>query len=100
MAFDVADFQNALAGWIEVNGMRPVHFYSGDEWRAREEGIGDDAHLSAVIESSELATLLNSVGTSNEDQYASFVALLESLGWVFELGYAWSVHFWPDEVPS
>lgn len=96
MRVDVADVQNAVAGWIEANGMKPVPFYSNQQWRERGETLCQDAHLTAVIDGSDFGALLNSLGVSDAELYDSFVCLLESLGWMFELGYAWSVHFWPD----
>jgi hypothetical protein len=78
-----------------------VHVYTQDEWRARNEPYGNDAAYTITMEG-ELYTIMNNP-TGPEDVRLSqeFVAFLESLGFEYEMGFAWSIHLYPEEpAPS
>ena len=70
-------------------------FYTQDEWRARGEPWGDEAVLSITTEG-ELCHLLNGL-TGDGSQVDEFQEYVESLGYWYEMGYRWSLHFYPDD---
>jgi hypothetical protein len=70
-------------------------WYSATEWRDREEDYGNDAALTLVIDGSPMYPVLNLTHPADHATYEEFSRCVESLGYWFELGYSWSVHFYP-----
>lgn len=87
-----------VSAWMDCREMPPgkVLWYTDAEWLARQEDVGNGAPLSAVIESSQLFSILN-YGTTKEAHAIEeeLYRLLEKLGYYCELGYTWSLHFYP-----
>lgn len=88
--------------WIIENS----HAYTGDEWRARGEEMGNKAFLVITSEATDWIELLNGSMFDRDlskaehaemvRRYEEWTRLIESLGYHFEVGFAWSVHFYPD----
>ncbi|HAX5242420.1 TPA: hypothetical protein JZG60_004707 [Escherichia coli] len=85
--------KNAISEWAIKEGLwHDAQFYSNKEWNERGEKIHDDALLVLTIDSSGLYNLLNG-GCDTEE----FEDLVESFGFFYEMGYAWSIGFYPLE---
>jgi len=67
-----------------------VAFYTQKEWKDRGEPFGNDAVLSMTFEGS-LYEVLNYGGGELNDE---FYAIAERHGYMVEMGYAWSAHFY------
>ncbi|MCP1175628.1 HNH endonuclease [Ralstonia chuxiongensis] len=79
--------------WLITEGLLgDAKFYTGEEWRTRGEQLHDEALLVLMIDGSALHTILNYGGDTSE-----FDDLIESFGFWYELGYSWSVGFYPAE---
>ncbi len=68
--------------------------YTQKEWRAKGEQYGKDAVATMIIDGSPLYDCFN-YGTYGWGTLERFQEMLKSLGFYMELGYAWSVHFYP-----
>ena len=85
--------KTVLTEWLIVEGLYgDACFYSIEDWTAREEKYGTDSLLILTIDGSALYTLLNYGGDTDE-----FDDLVESFGFYYELGYSWSMGFYPIE---
>ena len=67
-------------------------FYTQDEWKARGEPFGNKAELSLTFEGA-LYHVLNYHGGKLAEK---FYALAAKHGYMVELGYAWSAHFYQE----
>jgi hypothetical protein len=84
-------------------GETPPHLYSPEQWdNERGEKYGRGALLTAVIEESSWYNILNGNYQYPEDCEAVEDALErlqeleEKFGVWHELGYAWSIHWYPE----
>jgi len=85
--------KNALTEWSIKEGLfHDAHFYTQIEWNERGEDLHTDALMVLVIDGSGLYHLLNAGCDTSE-----FDDLIESFGFMYEQGYAWSVGFFPLE---
>lgn len=87
-------FKFCLMGWmttVEVS-LKSVVFYPQSGWLLRKEEYGNDAPLTMVIDGSELLPALNYHGGQLKEE---FDKICEDLGYRYELGFCWSVHFYP-----
>ncbi len=83
--------KSALTEWAIKEGLfHDAQFYSCKQWNDRGEKIQNDALLVLVIDSSGLYNLLNGGNDTEELE-----DLVESFGFYYELGYAWSMGFYP-----
>ena len=67
-----------------------VGFYTKEEWCARGEPFGNTAEISMTFEGA-LYEVLNYDGG---DLAEKFYAIAEKHGYMVEMGYAWSAHFY------
>lgn len=80
----------AVQEWLtkeEILG--DAHFYSIEEWNAREEPYLGDSLLVLVFDGSTLHTMLNYGGDTEE-----FDDLIDSFGFWYELGHSWNMGFY------
>ncbi|EGT5675344.1 hypothetical protein AGJ34_20455 [Cronobacter dublinensis subsp. dublinensis] len=85
--------KHALTEWAIKEGLLDdAQFLSQKEWHDRNEDLHDDALMVMVIDGSGLYSLLN-----NGCDLTEFDDLIESFGFWYEQGYAWSVGFYPIE---
>lgn len=85
--------KSAIYEWAIKEGiLDDAQFYSNQEWNARREKIHNDALLILTIDSSGLYNFFNG-GCDTEE----FEDLVESFGFYYEMGYAWSIGFYPQE---
>lgn len=93
MLENLGRMRHAVNEWLITEGLLgDAKFYTGEEWRARGEQFHEEAVLVLVIDGSALHTILNYGGDTSE-----FDDLIESFGFWYELGYSWSVGFYPEE---
>jgi len=84
--------KHALTEWAIKEGMFDgTHFHTHQEWIARKEEMHEDAMMVMLIDGTGLWSLLNTGCDTTE-----FEDLIESFGFEYELGYAWSVGFYPS----
>lgn len=69
------------------------HFYTPKEWQDRGEEVGLYADLTLTCEG-ELNHLLNGYVRDYRGIVADLENSLKKVGYWYELGYAWSVHFY------
>lgn len=82
--------QESLTEWMLRNGIETdTTFYHMPEWRERGEDFHNDAELVLVFEGG-LYSMINYGGDTGE-----FDDLIESFGFSYELGYSWSMGFYP-----
>ncbi|EOC0011591.1 HNH endonuclease [Cronobacter turicensis] len=85
--------KHALTEWAIKEGMLDdAQFISQKEWHERHEVLHEDALLVMVIDGSGLYSLFNTGCDLTE-----FEDLVESFGFCYEQGYAWSIGFYPIE---
>jgi hypothetical protein len=85
--------KHAITEWaIQERILDDAEFHSQQEWNARGENIHEDALLILTIDSSGLYHHFN-FGCDTEE----FDDLVESFGFSYELGYQWSIGFFPLE---
>jgi hypothetical protein len=84
----------ALDAYLRPNGfMYDARFWSPEEWAEKgETTMGEGAELHLTYEG-PLYTALN-YGRGVE--YAKILEIANSHGYWFELGYAWSMHFYKN----
>jgi hypothetical protein len=85
--------------WLEDHdiGTSMVHVYTQDEWRERNEPYGNDAAYTITMEG-DLYTIMNyPAGPEDVRLSQEFVAFLASIGFAYEMGFAWSIHLYPEE---
>ena len=93
MRLNLDRMKKAVTEWAIKDGLlNDAKFYSNKEWNARGEEVHEDALLVLTIDSSGLYQLLN-LGCDTEE----FDDLVESFGFFYEMGYAWSLGFYPLE---
>lgn len=94
----VGPFRRAMSRWIDWHNVRSdVGYYSADDWKRRGEKYGEGAPIHMTIEG-PLNHILNYPESEEDDDIGSdFYAFADDLGYRPEMGYAWSVHFYPKE---
>ncbi|MEJ4046917.1 hypothetical protein [Erwinia sp. SLM-02] len=91
MLANLERMRKAITEWaIKDSLLHDARFYSRSEWNSRSEEMHDGALLVLTIDSSGLYHLLNG-GCDTEE----FDDLVESFGFYYEMGYAWSLGFYP-----
>ena len=63
-----------------------------EEWQAKGEPYGNEAPVTAIIDGSELLVAVNYEGGELKDELEQ---ICEALGYRYELGFCWSIHFYP-----
>lgn len=96
----VAALRKALeAYWRSVDVWSDdVHFYTQEEWRDRGETYGVDGRLSVTFEGplyEAMNHLQNLPGQQRFEIAERTRQIAEEHGLWFELGYAWSMSFYP-----
>ena len=92
----VKELRSKLEAWIAYREFGGVTFYTQAEWTAKGETLCADAVLSAAIEDSPLQVILNYAWPPDvEDIVQELTRLLERLGYWYEIGHSWSLHFYP-----
>lgn len=77
--------------FLKINQLETdTHFYTQQEWQSRGEPYGNAAELSLTFEGA-LYRVLNYEGGGLEGQ---FYEIAKKYGYMVELGYAWSAHFY------
>ena len=74
---------------------RDTTFYSIDEWKEREEPYHNDSEFVIITEGA-LFEILN----FGYEQQAEFEDLVLSFDFFYELGSAWNLGFYYDQVPQ
>lgn len=75
---------------------RDVHFYTNDQWAKRNEKVGNGAILSMTFEGA-FFYLYNHPRTDDDVKLlAEFHEILAKYGLYSEMGFAWSLHFYPN----
>lgn len=93
MLKNLARMKHALTEWAIKEGMfDDATFLTQKEWNYREEKFHNDALMVLVIDGSGLFSLLNNGCDTTE-----FEDLVESFGFWYELGYSWSLGFYPTD---
>lgn len=93
MQANVSRMRHAVNEWLITQELLgDAQFYTNEEWRVRGEDYHDEALLVLTIDGSSLHTMLNFGGDTSE-----FDDLVESFGFWYELGHAWSLGFYPAE---
>ncbi len=83
----VEEFRMRFSGWLAYREM-DGSWHTREEWINRGEFVMTLAPLHLTSNSIELA----------DDVYETEMSqLLHSMGWWYERGYAWSMHFFPGE---
>lgn len=73
-----------------------ITWYTPEQWAERGEPYGQGATATAVIDGSALHGLLNYPETAAAFKlYDQFYRLTDDLGYFSELGYAWTLHWYP-----
>jgi hypothetical protein len=86
----------AIHYWLRSNDPAfDTRLYSHDEWLIRHESFGNDAPLTMVAGTPMYRVLNTLAGPEGIDLEQAFSRLLKHHGYLYELGYAWSVHFHP-----
>jgi hypothetical protein len=100
MMVSVDKFKFRLVQWLEAHGLGGVQFVEDYDW-THDTCRGYSLHCTMV--GSDLMGLVNfdwcfwdEIDQSKSDLYDEFSAFVGSLGYWFELGYAWSIHFYTD----
>lgn len=86
-----------LDAWLDADGGRlrgDARIYSAEEWADRGEPYGRTSALTLTIDGSPLYMALNH-GEPSWDIMEELDAIANRHGYWWELGYAWSVHFYP-----
>jgi len=87
-----------VAAKLDTYDVKQMRWYGPKEWAARGEPYGDGAAATVLIEGTTLSSVLNYPET--EAAFATmdaFYEFVQSLGYFAELGYSWSLHFYPLE---
>ena len=83
----------AVTEWlIKEEILGDAFFIDIEEWRKRGESYGTESLLVLVFDGSNLHTMLNFGGDTQE-----FDDLVESFGFWYELGHSWNMGFYPVE---
>ena len=92
----VAELQRKVQDWLNYREFTDdTMFWSRERWLARKENMCDDADLHLTTEGN-LYELVN--GNDEDDLRGELNKLLERLGYWWEHGYAWSIHFYPLSI--
>ena len=92
--------RRAIEQFLQSRGLsHDSHVYSQEEWRARGEKYGNEAPFTITTEGPLYALLNRGDWETAADELADFNRFLESLGYYYELGYAWTVHLYPTAQP-
>jgi hypothetical protein len=85
----------ALNAWLDADDRLrrgDARLFSPEEWNARGEGYGTTAELTLIIDGSPLFAALNY--SEPRQYYRELERIARRHGFWFELGHAWSVHFY------
>jgi hypothetical protein len=98
----IGDLRKRVNHWLAENlsayAVTQLHWYGPKEWADQGEPYGNDAAATVLIEGTSLHTVLNYPETDKAFKlYDAFYAFVNSLGYVAELGYTWSLHFYPQK---
>ena len=96
----LAMLRNRVDAFLDENGLRgDARFYTRDEWRDRGEPYGRDALVTLVIDGSPMYEVMNGyLSVSEGSLFDRFEKMVASLGFHYELGFAWSVHFYHPSI--
>lgn len=72
-----------------------LHFYTREAWCDRGEQYGRTADLTLTLDGAALYDVVNFTMPELGPVQDAFVEFLGSLGYWYELGYAWSLHMYP-----
>jgi hypothetical protein len=89
----LADDLNALLDAHDGLWRGDAQVVSCEEWEDRGEDLGVKAHLHLIIDGSPLYAALN-YGEPNWDKSEEIREVAKRHGMYFEMGYAWSLHFY------
>jgi hypothetical protein len=91
--------KEAFEEWLQIHDLDyDFWIYSGDDWRARGEGVLQKAEAVLAFEN-QLVSILNYTGPWKiEDELQD---LAGEFGYYFEMGYHWNIGFYPlDNVEA
>lgn len=78
--------------WLKKNELdSDSHFYSIEEWRERDEDYHNESEFVLITEGGLYMTF-------NWGEPDEFYNLVESFGYICELGHAWNMGFYKDEI--
>ena len=91
----IDDIPNAVFAWLKTKKLSfEAKLYTPEAWRARAEKYGSDS-LFTITSEGPLNRLINYPDSKADVKLInSFEKYLEKLGIYYELGYAWSFHFY------
>lgn len=93
---DMATLQRAIEAWLKYRKLEgDHHFYSPEAWCARKEGIGECASLTLITEGPLYRAMNGWTKKCNAIQ-EELRRLLERHGYYYDMGYRWSLHFYPE----
>lgn len=88
--------------WLEEHDLADnAKLYTPQEWRARGEQFGNDAEFTITTEGT-LYSLLNGhmQGSAAYELQEQFSTFLNEIGLWYDLGHAWSVHFYRTDMAN
>lgn len=91
----VEDVPNAVMAWLKKKKLAfGASYYTAERWKERAEKYGQGS-LFTITSEGPLNHLINyPESKADVKRLEEFEKFLESLGVYYELGYAWSVHFY------
>jgi hypothetical protein len=90
--------KEAIQTWAEKNTLwYDCHWYTTDQWTARREEVGLNAHLHLVAEGS-LNHCLNGHYKEDSELRQEFYAIAEECRFHVEQGYSWTWHFYRQGI--
>jgi hypothetical protein len=91
--------RKAVEAWMKANRDSLAYgakLYSRDEWEERGERYGNGAALTMVIDGAGIYRVLNYPESKADfDLYDRFYRRWDRYGFYCELGFGWSLHFYP-----
>lgn len=92
---DVRKLRRVVDKFLDDRHLRgDAKLYSKTEWKERGEPYGNEAALTLVIDGSPMFEALNCGEGNGWKTMEAFQEAVESCGFWYELGFAWSVHFY------
>lgn len=90
------DLKEALSKFTKrwVPGCCDVNFYNKDEWKERGEDMWRHADLTMTFEGG-FYTEWNHDG--QPEMYKEFARIVSELGYTYEQGFMWSLHFFKEK---
>ena len=88
--------------WILANELEyDAKLYSTEEWKKKGERWGNNALFTIVTEGPHYELVNSYMDSSSERKLTSQLdKLMKKLGIYYELGFAWSMHFYSVEAPA